>query len=102
MLDLANHDASCAPLEAQLRAHLRDVWQVERHVLGKDEADLAESRSRRHWPCRPIVVTASEMSHAPRAILVANEGVSALVQSLTARASMRVASRWSGWATLMP
>ncbi|MAB73846.1 MAG: hypothetical protein CMC99_02730 [Flavobacteriales bacterium] len=100
MLDLANHEASCAPLEAQLRAHLRDAWDVTRHVLGKDGSGLGrEAVKNALGQADHIVVTASEMSHRPsRNFGLQSEGVSALVQSLTAEGidARRVTLVWMG------
>ena len=100
MLDLANHEASCAPLEAQLRAHLRDAWEVTRHVLGKDGSGLGrEAVKNALGQADHIVVTASEMSHRPsRNFGLQTEGVSALVQSLSAEGidARRVTLVWMG------
>ena len=66
MLDLTNKSVSCAPLEAQLRAHLASDWTLNRHVLGKDGAGLnspgvvTSIQAADH-----VLITASEMSHRP-------------------------------------
>ena len=84
LLDLANHDASCAPLEAQLREHLRDGWHVERHVLGKDGSGLGRKRVKSALASADhILVTASEVSHSPsRNFGLQLEGIEAMVRAL--------------------
>ena len=84
MLDLANHEGSCAPLEAQLRAHLGDGWHVERHVLGKDASGLGRERVQTAlMQADHILITGSEMSHRPsRNFGLQPEGVAALSERL--------------------
>ena len=84
MLDLANHESSCAPLEAQLSAHLGASWTVDRHVLGKDGSGLGRDAVQKSAvKADRIVVTATEMSHRPsRNFGLQPEGVSALAEAL--------------------
>lgn len=84
MLDLANHEVSCAPMQAQLQEHLGSSWDVERHVLGKDGTGLrrneVEDAAKR---ADHLIVTATEMSHRPsRNFGLQPDGVAALVKAL--------------------
>ena len=86
MLDLANKTVSCAPLEAQLRAHLASDWTVNRHVLGKDGAGLTKKAVRASVQTADhVLITASEMSHRPsRNFGLDTTGVQALSRALKA------------------
>ena len=100
MLDLANASASCAPLEAQLSAHLADDWTLDRHVLGKDGAGLTNGRVRASVQAADhVLITASEMSHRPsRNFGLDTTGVQALGRALDAWniAADRVTVVWMG------
>ena len=84
MLDLANKSGSCAPLEAQLRAHLANDWTLDRHVLGKDGAGLNKPGVRAAVEAADhLLITASEMSHRPsRNFGLDTTGVKALTRAL--------------------
>ncbi len=100
MLDLANHAASCASLESQLRKHLGSGWTLERHVLGKDGAGMSRqsvqdalSRATR------VLVTATEMSHKPsRNFGLVDQGVKAVAEGLNASSvpASSVQAVWMG------
>ena len=86
MLDLANKQESCAPLEAQLKAHLGERWVLQRHVLGKNAAGLTTPQVRVSMQAADrILVTASEMSHRPsRNFGLDTTGVEAVSRALQA------------------
>ena len=86
MLDLANHETSCAPLEAQLRAHLGSGWTVERHVLGKDASGIGRDAVQSALAhADRVLVTATEMSHRPsRNFGLQRDGVAVLGKALEA------------------
>ena len=66
MIDLANNEASCAPLWKQLSKHLGSQWTVHRRVVGKDGAGLSNKSARKAASFADhVIVTASEMSHQP-------------------------------------
>ena len=79
MLDVANHEHSCQPLEDQLRAHLGGGWTVDRHVLGKDGSGCGRIDVRKALEgATHVLVTASEMSHRPsRNFGIQPEGIAA-------------------------
>jgi beta-N-acetylhexosaminidase len=86
MLDLANHESSCAPLEAQLRAHLGSGWTLERHVLGKDASGMGRDAVQTALAnADHVLVTATEMSHRPsRNFGLQRDGVAVLAKALEA------------------
>ncbi|MDA0902826.1 MAG: serine hydrolase [Bacteroidetes bacterium] len=86
MLDLANHTASCAALESQLRKHLGEGWTLERHVLGKDGIGMARQSVRDALSrATRVLVTATEMSHKPsRNFGLVDQGVKAVAEGLNA------------------
>ena len=86
MLDLANHEASCAPLEAQLRAHLGSGWTLERHVLGKDASGMGRDAVQTALVnADHVLLTATEMSHRPsRNFGLQRDGVAVLAEALEA------------------
>ena len=100
MLDLANKSSSCAPLEAQLRAHLASDWTIHRHVLGKDAAGLTQEEVRAAVQSSDhVLITATEMSHRPsRNFGLDTTGVQRVVRALDTWniASERVTVVWMG------
>ena len=100
MLDLANKSNSCAPLEAQLRAHLASDWTLKRHVLGKDGAGLTKTEVVTSIQAADhVLITASEMSHRPsKNFGLDTSGVQALGRVLEAYSveSDKVTVVWMG------